>query len=242
MCAGLLRIGLYGLKTVYSAATSELPSGYTKTGTRTYRDVQFRSRLNWGHRKLKVKDFRDSLKNPFKKMAFWNARKRINKYMSAYDKRNNYNWRPFKKRKYIAKTPYKGKLKKLLQQPLEVGHSDITLDQRVSTTTTGVLLNGLTRGTSATTRSSFNVGMISLYYHFTVIQGTSALSNRVRICLVYDKQANKALPAFTNVFRASSTETMVNLENSSRFRILRSYYFCLSGRDATTGSTASTCF
>ncbi len=177
------------------------------------------------------------------KYGFDNARKNVERFyraISGVKRARTSNGRYSKRSKYNK--PYlRGKLKKLLAAPLEIGYRNLDFTEDVSTTATVRLLNGLQRGTSATTRSSFNVGWISFQMRCSITVDTTSLSQRIRMVLVWDKQTNRATPAWLDVFDTATPETMTSLENSQRFLILRNYYFCLTGRHTAADMTSGSC-
>lgn len=82
-------------------------------------------------------------------------------------------------------------------------------------------LNPLAPGTSATTRIGRRVKMHSLLIKWQGSLGpTSAGASPLRLLVVYDKQANGAAPAATDVLTSDAIASGMNLSNSRRFIIL----------------------
>ncbi len=139
---------------------------------------------------------------------------------------------------YPRRTYYSGKLKRILQQEIPVGFNDTSLVSQTFDTTTGIfLLNGLQRGTSATTRTDYNIQMFSLQIRFFVVNNSAALTNSCRVCIVYDRQPAKAAPTQNLIFAATESTSFPRMENNKRFKIIRSWYFVLTGSDATSGGS-----
>lgn len=96
-----------------------------------------------------------------------------------------------------------------------------TLGLAASTFATPVLLNGCVPDATATGRIGRKIVMKSLYFRYTAtLQATSTLGGNVRIILVYDKQANAAAPAITDVLLADDFRSPNNLSNRDRFTVL----------------------
>ena len=91
----------------------------------------------------------------------------------------------------------------------------------VSTFTTPVLLNGASLGSDAINRIGRKLVMKSLLFRWTWnLAATSTGGSPVRIMIVYDKQANAATPAITDILLADSHISQNNLNNRDRFVVL----------------------
>lgn len=87
-----------------------------------------------------------------------------------------------------------------------------------TTFSTPVLLNGLAEGTSATTRIGRKIVMKSLLLRYTWSLGaTSTRGACCRIIIVYDRQANTAAPAVTDILLTNNVLSPNNLSNNERF-------------------------
>lgn len=85
----------------------------------------------------------------------------------------------------------------------------------------GVLLNGLVPGSGADQRIGRKVIMTSLLYRIGFILGaTSTGGSPLRLLIVYDKQANAAAPAITDILDTDHFLARQNLSNRDRFVVL----------------------
>lgn len=81
--------------------------------------------------------------------------------------------------------------------------------------------NLITPGTSPTTRIGRTVWMKSLEYRFVgALAPTTAGHSPIRLCIVYDRQTNGAIPATTDVFLVNTLDSCMNLANRKRFKVL----------------------
>lgn len=91
-------------------------------------------------------------------------------------------------------------------------------------TGTLTLLNGVSQGTTATTRLGRRITLKSLYLRgFVGMGATSTGYAPIRCIIVYDKQANGAAPAATDVLLTNTLSSPNNLSNSRRFVTLVDY-------------------
>lgn len=101
---------------------------------------------------------------------------------------------------------------------------DIDTDLAAATwNTTGsiILINGVAQGTDFTSRIGRKFQMKSLLLRFTIFSGSTAiLPATARWLVVYDKQANAAAPAVTDILDAVTTTSNGNLTNRDRFIII----------------------
>lgn len=88
----------------------------------------------------------------------------------------------------------------------------------VATFGTGVLLNGMATGATASDRIGRRVVIKSLLmrYQFAMTD-TSTFGSPIRILIVYDKQANAAAPAITDILLTDHFSSQNNLSNRDRF-------------------------
>lgn len=83
------------------------------------------------------------------------------------------------------------------------------------------LLNGVNTGATSITRIGRRISMTSLEIRWSdSFAATSAGSTPLRLCVVYDKQANGVAPLATDVFQIDQISTMMNLSNSRRFKVI----------------------
>lgn len=93
----------------------------------------------------------------------------------------------------------------------------------VATFSTPLLLNGIATGDDGTTRDGRKILTKSILVRWQLINDAdeTAGGNVVRIVLVYDKQANNAAPAVTDIFTENNVLSTNNLNNADRFVILK---------------------
>lgn len=90
--------------------------------------------------------------------------------------------------------------------------------------TAASLLNAVVQGTTAETRIGRKIRMRSLEIRWNyALALTSVGGSPLRILVVYDKQANAAFPAITQVLNTNDFVSPMNLSNSDRFTIIRSF-------------------
>lgn len=94
----------------------------------------------------------------------------------------------------------------------------------VGTFTAIIDLNVASQGTTAETRVGRKIVMKSfdLRWSFSMA-ATSTGGSPVRVLIVYDKQANAALPAITDILATNSFFSPMNLANSERFVVVKSF-------------------
>lgn len=89
------------------------------------------------------------------------------------------------------------------------------------TTATTFLLNACGQGDEVNTRSGRRTTMKKMEYRFLGnVVATTVGSSPLRLLIVYDKQPNGAAPAVTDVVVANAISSMMNLNNSRRFKVL----------------------
>lgn len=95
----------------------------------------------------------------------------------------------------------------------------------VVTWTAGTLLNGLANGSDASTRVGRKITMKSLLMkYFWKCDPASTGGSPLRILIVYDKQANAAAPAITDILLLDNFNSPNNLSNRDRFVTLVDHY------------------
>lgn len=89
------------------------------------------------------------------------------------------------------------------------------------TTAVRKLLNPCAQGTTALTRAGRRTTMLSMEFRFAAsFAATSAGASPVRLLIVYDRQPNGALAATTDIVVLDSLDSMMNLNNSRRFKVI----------------------
>lgn len=87
-----------------------------------------------------------------------------------------------------------------------------------ATWSAGSLLNGMAPGSTASQRIGRKIIGKSLYMRYQFFIGsTTTGGNPARILIVYDKQANAAAPAITDILLTDSALSANNLSNRDRF-------------------------
>lgn len=104
---------------------------------------------------------------------------------------------------------------------------DILLDDTIPSTgevaeTTS--LNLIAQGVTESTRVGRKCTITSINMKGNLVKGTGSASATYNIALVLDKQANGALPNYTDVFETDTPFSHLNLANSQRFVILKRWY------------------
>lgn len=114
---------------------------------------------------------------------------------------------------------------------VEKKYSDkiITMAVNDSPSGTVTLLNGVANGDTSTTRDGNQMKMTSLFLRGTVVANgdyfaqTSRNPQQVRIAIVWDKQADGALPATNEIFEvigAGQVNSPLKITNGKRFKVL----------------------
>lgn len=97
---------------------------------------------------------------------------------------------------------------------------DTTTACEFSTTGTIALINGVAQGTDFTTRVGRKFNMRSILLRARIGVGGTATASVWRMMLVYDKQANAAAPAITDILDSINTTSNNNLANRERFIVI----------------------
>lgn len=103
------------------------------------------------------------------------------------------------------------------------------------------LLNGVVQGTSAETRIGRKIRMRSLDFRWTAATATTtnASGGNLRVLIVYDKQANAALATVAGILNTDDFHSPMNLANSDRFTVLRSFLTPTIGFGTSEGASTS---
>lgn len=126
-----------------------------------------------------------------------------------------------------------------LQMGPEIKNVDTNfLDVQPSSTGAVTLLNGMTQGTTTVTRIGQKIEMTACqiklaYSSATTASVTTAPMDLLQVSLVYDKQANGAAPAWSDIFTDSTAINAPcgarNVNNLDRFVVLKTFHVCLAG-------------
>jgi len=91
----------------------------------------------------------------------------------------------------------------------------------VNTTPSLTLLNGIAAGTDFTDRIGRKVILKSLQIRYGIEPTDQIVGvNHMRFLIVYDRQTNGAAPIITDILKASSPFSQMNLNNRDRFQVL----------------------
>lgn len=110
----------------------------------------------------------------------------------------------------------------------ELKYKDTSATGDVNSNGTITLINGIARGDDVAERVGRKIIMKSYQVNYTAYAAPAAstgLSTTGRIMIVYDKQANAAAPAITDVLVTATGFSLKNLNNSERFTILKDKLF-----------------
>lgn len=115
-------------------------------------------------------------------------------------------------------------VKKIVAKSTELKNLDTTLNTRIvaaqTTATVGEIFSP-DAGTDPTEHVGRTTNEVSLEYHLQIsYAATTAGSSPIRIAIVYDRQTNAALPTITDVWESDVINTLRNLANSKRFKVL----------------------
>lgn len=103
---------------------------------------------------------------------------------------------------------------------IERKYADYTFSAAITSTENFQLINGLTTGTSASTRNGQSVKLASVFVRMYITQAAAATTTQVRIFLLRDKQANAAI-ATSGGLLADNTNILspLNISNGKRFKV-----------------------
>lgn len=99
---------------------------------------------------------------------------------------------------------------------------DTAIVDDVSTTASITALNAMNSGTTASNRIGRRILMKSLQVRALIEREdpASTTAEHMRMMVVYDRQANGALPAITDILVTASVEALRNMANVGRFFVL----------------------
>jgi len=113
--------------------------------------------------------------------------------------------------------------------------------QGAAATASAVVINQVPQGTTSNTRVGRRFRMRALHVRFNVVASTTAgIANQaVSIALVLIRTLDRGtttMPPQNVVFRSQNAQTLTNIDNAERFKILRRWDFAPSGDSNTAGS------
>lgn len=91
-----------------------------------------------------------------------------------------------------------------------------------------VLLNGLTQGDTASSRTGNSIRMKSYDMRWFVNNNSSAGQTEVRVMLVLDKQSNGVTPSVTDILATNTVVSPRNLDNRKRFKVIMDRNYAIS--------------
>ena len=141
---------------------------------------------------------------------------------------------------YIPRAPVAGSFRSRMPTGRELNFQDIDLSgQSFSTTGVLLLLNGLSQGTTASTRIGRRVTVKSVQWAFDAATSSSTTWTANRYMIVQDTQANGAGATFADIYATAQPSTLRNMSNMPRFKVLYdSKSFIMIGDNAGVGSSA----
>lgn len=122
----------------------------------------------------------------------------------------------------------------------ELNFKDTTIDGiSVSTTPVLTLLNGMTQGTTASTRIGRRIGIKSVEWRFNMATSSATTWTSNRYMIIVDRQANAAAAAFADIYDVADPSTLRNISNMTRFQVLfDSQEFTMIGDNSGTGASS----
>jgi len=102
----------------------------------------------------------------------------------------------------------------------------VSANYALDTTGSVTLVNGVATGTDFTNRIGRKVVWKSVQIRGLWLPADATVSNNLcRICLVWDTQPNGALPAISDIFNQALGNSMLNLNNRDRFKMIMDKQF-----------------
>lgn len=101
------------------------------------------------------------------------------------------------------------------------------------------LFNGVASGTDFNQRIGRKITMKSLYLRFTlnpIATASAPVGDIVRVMMIYDTQANGALPSVTDVLVTANWQAAMNLNNRDRFKVLYDKFINMPANTYTAGA------
>ncbi len=110
----------------------------------------------------------------------------------------------------------------------ELHFNDVTASTTSTTTPALVLLNGLSLGDTASTRTGQSIKMDRLDFRFQLAVNATSIVNFVRVLVILDKQTNAAAPTAADLLVASTPLSPYTFGSQNRFVCLYDEVFALS--------------
>lgn len=111
----------------------------------------------------------------------------------------------------------------------EIKYNDSTVAaSAVSSTATFLLLNGMSLGTSSSTRIGQSVKCQGMDLRFSISGNVTAVQSYTRLLVVYDKQANGAIFSILSLLNAADTIASYAVGSQMRFNVLYDETFATS--------------
>jgi len=112
----------------------------------------------------------------------------------------------------------------------EVKYVDLAAaNYSLDTTGNTTLIPVVAVGADETNRIGRNITLKSIQMHGRIFNNSTAVFNHVLIALVYDRQPNKALASFTDIYDSASPNAFKKDENKDRFLIIKEWRKVLTG-------------
>lgn len=104
------------------------------------------------------------------------------------------------------------------------------------TPSTRGVLNGIAPGSSASQRIGRTIEMKSIAYRVHMASAAASVSTgkvpaNCRMLLVYDGQTNGAIPATSDILDFAAVDSLLNLSNRDRFRVLKEHRWKIASQD-----------
>jgi len=121
----------------------------------------------------------------------------------------------------------------------ELNYVDLAFNSYVLNTTGSItLIATIAQGTTVNQRVGKKAFLKSLLLRGFVTAGTTGTTADATTLIIYDKRPTGALPAITDILTSANSIAFMNDNNTSRFRVLRRYDWCLIGNSTTPATGA----
>lgn len=119
----------------------------------------------------------------------------------------------------------------------EMKYKDVDSATYVADTTGAVTyLTSISGGDSMVTRQGARIRLCGTQVRGKVVAGTAGTLAQATLVLVYDRQANGAAPAITDVYETANSASFQAVINRSRFAILGHWTYTIVGNSTTPTS------
>jgi len=103
----------------------------------------------------------------------------------------------------------------------------------------GTSLCMIPQGTTQNDRIGNKIRLKNIRVHgFISLGATAVTGNRVRIMLVRDSQANGSMPAVADVMQQTNIDSFINMDNTTRFKIIKDRFIDLNPGNGDSGATS----